>query len=90
MTLFLGFSFGSYSQRGYQNTPSIQEEMTQDLYSTIAQWFHLFPEYKSNPFYVFGESYGAKFAILIANKIHRENGLLKQSPMVITVLCNIQ
>jgi len=47
--------------------------MTQDLYSGLIQWFQLFPEFKLNPFYVFGESYGAKFAILIAKKISDEN-----------------
>jgi carboxypeptidase C (cathepsin A) len=52
--------------------------MTEDLYSGLVQWFKLFPEFHLNPFYVFGESYGAKFAILIAKKIDENNQERKQ------------
>ena len=50
--------------------------ITNELYFAIVQWQKLFPEFKSNPFFVFGESYGAKLAILIAKKIQMENTLM--------------
>jgi carboxypeptidase C (cathepsin A) len=53
--------------------------MTGDLYSGLIQWLKLFPEYRYNPFYVFGESYGAKYAIFIAKKISDENQKLHVS-----------
>ena len=55
--------------------------MTDELYSAIVQWLHLFPAFQSNPIYIFGESYGAKFAIQVATKIHNENyfGALKST-----------
>jgi carboxypeptidase C (cathepsin A) len=52
--------------------------ITEELYSAIVQWQKLFPEFKSNPFFVFGESYGAKLAILIAKKIQMENTLMER------------
>jgi carboxypeptidase C (cathepsin A) len=39
----------------------------------MVQWAALFPEFQSNPVYVFGESYGAKFAIQLAKRIHDKN-----------------
>jgi carboxypeptidase C (cathepsin A) len=52
--------------------------ITDELYSAIVQWQKLFPEFKSNPFFVFGESYGAKLAIQIAKKIYMENILTER------------
>ncbi len=52
--------------------------ITDELYSAIVQWQKLFPEFKANPFFVFGESYGAKLAILIAKKIQMENTLMER------------
>jgi len=34
------------------------DEMANDLYEMLRQWFLLFPDYLPNDFFVFGESYG--------------------------------
>merc|ERR1712223_478530 len=53
--------------------PHSQEEVARDLYEALKQWFTMFPEYRPNDFYVFGESYGGKWVPTISNKIHEEN-----------------
>jgi carboxypeptidase C (cathepsin A) len=55
------------------------------LYECLIQFFKLFPEYQTNPFYPFGESYAGKFVPTIAKKIHDENqsaqaSILQNSP----------
>ena len=37
------------------------------------QFYQLFPEYQSNKFFPFGESYAGKYVPTIAKKIHDEN-----------------
>ena len=49
-----GFSFS-------QKLPSTEEEVANDLYECLIQWFKMFPEYQNNPFFPFGESYAGKF-----------------------------
>jgi len=61
-----GFSFGDVM-------PSTQEACTDNLYELLQQWFNLFPEYQSNPFFVFGESYGGKYVPSITRRIHEQN-----------------
>ena len=51
--------------------------MNNELYSAVVQWLHLFPAFQANPLYIFGESYGAKYAIQLAKKIGGENADLK-------------
>jgi len=85
---FIGFSFCGQNKK-MECIPQHQDEMTQDLYSGLTQWFQLFPEFKFNPFYVFGESYGAKFAILIAKKISDENQRLRQSHVRMKMLSKL-
>ena len=59
----------SYSDR----LPSTEEEVENNLYEFLVQWFTLFPQFQSNPFYPFGESYAGKFVPRISKKIHDEN-----------------
>lgn len=88
--IFLGFSFcGDVFGIHWGCIPRIQEEMTDDLYSGLFQFFQLFPEFQLNPFYVFGESYGAKFAILIAKKIHDNNQRSKVLEVIFLLRINI-
>jgi len=61
-----GFSFSD-------KMPETQDEVSQNLYNMLQQWYKLFPMYQSNPFYPFGESYAGKFVPSIAKKIHKEN-----------------
>merc|ERR1711915_335722 len=59
----------SYSRK----MPETQDEVSQNLYNMLQQWYKLFPMYQNNPFYPFGESYAGKFVPSIAKKIHEEN-----------------
>ena len=53
--------------------PQNQEDVAEDLYEALVQWFKLFPQYQNNKFFPFGESYAGKFVPTIAKKIHDEN-----------------
>ncbi len=65
----IGFSHGTF----IGPAPQVS---TDELYLALKQWLQLFPECQSSKLYVFGESYGAKFAIQLAKKIHDENAML--------------
>ncbi|CAF3109717.1 unnamed protein product [Rotaria socialis] len=64
-----GYSFTSNDQ-GYART---QDDVARDLYSALTQFFQIYTDYASNPFYVTGESYGGKYVPSITYKIHVEN-----------------
>ncbi|XP_055467850.1 probable serine carboxypeptidase CPVL [Psammomys obesus] len=66
-----GFSFTDNAQ-GYAVN---EDNVAQDLYSALVQFFHLFPEYAKNDFYVTGESYAGKYVPAIAHYIHSFNPL---------------
>ena len=55
----LGYSHGSPA-----GLPQYQDDIARDLYEMLTQWFKLFYQYQSNPFYVFGESYAGKYIII--------------------------
>ncbi|XP_035231146.1 probable serine carboxypeptidase CPVL [Stegodyphus dumicola] len=61
-----GFSF-TLDDRGYVKN---QEEMADDMYEFLQQFFTVFPEYRDNDFYVAGESYAGKYVPSLAYKIH--------------------
>jgi len=61
-----GFSFSDV-------LPTSHEEVTDNLYEFLQQWFTLFSSYQSNPFFAFGESYGGKYVPSIIRRIHEEN-----------------
>jgi len=61
----------SYSNK----MPTTQDEVTDNLYEMLQQWFTLFPQYQSNPFYPFGESYAGKYVPSLAKRIHEQNQL---------------
>ncbi|CAF3984643.1 unnamed protein product [Rotaria sp. Silwood1] len=69
-----GYSFTSNDQ-GYARS---QDDVARDLYSALTQFFQIYTDYASNPFYVTGESYGGKYVPSISYKIHVEN----QNPQV--------
>ncbi|XP_014252803.1 venom serine carboxypeptidase-like [Cimex lectularius] len=64
-----GFSFTD-SEQGYATE---QAGIGKDLYNMIDQFFLVFPEYRKNNFYIFGESYGGKYAPSMAYAIHTNN-----------------
>ncbi|CAL1299659.1 unnamed protein product [Larinioides sclopetarius] len=61
-----GFSFMN-DDGGYARS---EDQVADDLYEFLQQFFMLFPEYSSNDFYVLGESYAGKFVAAISYKIH--------------------
>ncbi|KAH3758304.1 Serine carboxypeptidase family protein [Pelomyxa schiedti] len=50
-----------------------ESQIASEFYYGLQQWFSLFPDYKSNPLFIFGESYAGKYIPAIANKILQEN-----------------
>jgi len=58
-----------------QKYPETQDEVTDNLYEFLQQWYTLFPMYQSNDFYAFGESYAGKFVPSIVKRIHEQNML---------------
>ncbi|CAF0812089.1 unnamed protein product [Adineta steineri] len=64
-----GYSFTS-NDEGYTRS---QDDVARDLYSALTQFFQIYTDYASNPFYVTGESYAGKYVPSIGYKIHVEN-----------------
>src|ERR1700722_944984 len=64
-----GYSF-TKDDRGYART---EDDVARDLYSMLTQFFQIYYEYATCPFYVTGESYGGKYVPAIVYKIHVEN-----------------
>lgn len=68
-----GFSFTNDS-KGYCTD---ETQVGEQLYSTITQFFKLFPELQQSKFYVTGESYGGKYVPALAYTIHKKNPTAK-------------
>nr|CAG4717087.1 unnamed protein product [Naegleria fowleri] len=49
-----------------------EEQMANELYSLLTQFFEMYKQYQPNPFYVFGESYAGKYVPSISYKIANE------------------
>lgn len=64
-----GWSFTT-SVNGYASN---EDEVAEDLYQAVAQFFQLFPNLKGNDFYVTGESYGGKYVPSLGYKIYQMN-----------------
>jgi vitellogenic carboxypeptidase-like protein len=52
-----GYSF-TLNNQGYARS---EDELARDLYSALTQFFEIYTDYASNPFYVTGESYAGKY-----------------------------
>lgn len=66
----------SYSESGdVNNTP----DGADDVYAFLSLFFAKFTEYSDSPFSIAAESYGGRYAPLIASKIHQENKNLQFS-----------
>lgn len=53
----VGFSF-TESDSGFVTN---EDDVARDLVSFLEQFFTIFPQYKSRPFWLAGESYGGKY-----------------------------
>lgn len=62
-----GYSFttGGFAQN--------QTKVGEDLYSALVQFFTVFPELQSKPFFATGESYGGKYVPALSYTIHQKN-----------------
>mmetsp|Transcript_71885 Transcript_71885/g.158986 ORF Transcript_71885/g.158986 Transcript_71885/m.158986 type:complete len:451 (+) Transcript_71885:65-1417(+) len=58
----------SYTRKGGYVTN--EEEMRHDYYAGLTAFFELHPEYRHNPLWVTGESYGGKYVPNVAYEIH--------------------
>lgn len=68
-----GFSFTNDS-KGYCTN---ENQVGEQLYSLLIQFFHLFPELQQSKFFVTGESYGGKYVPALAYTIHKKNPTAK-------------
>ncbi|KAJ0173345.1 hypothetical protein K1T71_011521 [Dendrolimus kikuchii] len=68
-----GFSFTD-NDKGYCTD---EAQVGEQLYSTLTQFFQLFPELQLNKFFVTGESYGGKYVPALAYAIHKNNPTAK-------------
>ncbi|XP_014372276.2 venom serine carboxypeptidase [Papilio machaon] len=68
-----GFSF-TKDPKGYCNN---ETQVGEQLYSTITQFFQLFPELQENKFFITGESYAGKYVPTFAYTIHKKNPTAK-------------
>lgn len=64
-----GWSFTD-SPNGYVTN---EDQVADDLYSAMTQFFQLFPNLKDNDFYVTGESYAGKYVPSLSYKIYQMN-----------------
>ena len=64
----VGFSYGSV--RDFDHT---EEEIAEDMYHFLQEFFKANPQYAELDFYVFGESYGGHYAPSIASRIFEGN-----------------
>lgn len=64
-----GFSYGS----GLGDYDHKESEVAEDLYHFMQELVSQKPQYRSNPFYVFGESYAGHFVPATAHRIYQGN-----------------
>ncbi|XP_063368691.1 venom serine carboxypeptidase-like [Cydia amplana] len=64
-----GFSFTNHEE-GYL---SDEIQVGEQLYSTLTQFFKMFPELQQNEFFISGESYAGKYVPALGYTIHKKN-----------------
>jgi cathepsin A (carboxypeptidase C) len=65
----VGFSYGTKLIDDDRN----EEQVAEDMYNFLQEFFRGHPEYSQNAFFVFGESYGGHYAPAIASRIYKGN-----------------
>jgi len=62
--------------RGKDHFPDNEETVADDLYKGLIEFFYsALPQFVTNPFYIFGEAFGAHYAPVIATTIITNNSL---------------
>lgn len=64
-----------FSYTGKESYVSSEKEMREDFYTALQKFFEMHPEYKRNPLWVTGESYGGKYVPNVAYEIQLRNEL---------------
>jgi len=64
----VGFSYGDKS--GYDHN---ETQVGDDMYAFMQAFYAAYPQYKSNPLFVYGESYGGHYAPAVAHRIWQGN-----------------
>ncbi|KAF6214175.1 hypothetical protein GE061_008914 [Apolygus lucorum] len=64
-----GFSYTT-DDNGYATD---ETDVGKDLHEALSQFFQLFPELRSNDFFISGESYAGKYIPALAHTIHEKN-----------------
>jgi vitellogenic carboxypeptidase-like protein len=70
----------SYTKKGGWVTT--EEEMRREYYAGLSAFFDLHPEYRTNPIWVTGESYGGKYVPNVAFEIHQRGELNLQGVII--------
>ncbi|CAG9784175.1 unnamed protein product [Diatraea saccharalis] len=70
-----GFSFTD-DDKGYTQN---EDEVGEQLYELLIQFLEIFPELKTAPLFIAGESYAGKYVPALAIQIHRRNRESKES-----------
>ncbi|CAH1237866.1 CPVL [Branchiostoma lanceolatum] len=68
-----GFSF-TKSDAGFSTN---QEQVADNLYNALLQFYQIYPDFHKNDFYITGESYAGKYVPALSYKIHMENPTAK-------------
>lgn len=71
----VGFSY----QFGGAKHEGTESAVSKDVHTFLIAWFEAHPEYRSNPFFVVGESYAGHYVPSIAHYIQKQNKLQIQS-----------
>ena len=62
----VGYSYGTKTDRN-------EDDVAEDMYTFLQEFFTEHPEYQKMKFFVFGESYGGHYAPAIANRVYMGN-----------------
>ena len=65
----VGFSYANYPN-GYDHNETMVSE---DMYAFFQAFYAAYPQYKSNPLFIYGESYGGHYAPATAHRVWQGN-----------------
>jgi len=71
---------GSYTNKG--GWVRTEEEMRREFYAGLMGFLDIHPQYRKNPFWVCGESYGGKYVPNVAFEIHQRSELDLQGVII--------